>query len=606
MVSTDTKAVPERPVPPTQPPKSPPTSRRRWPLRLLILFLILFCIPIAVLTCLSFQDTSLSLDGAGATAVEVGCPTETPPFTDCYTRILVSVLPVSGAASEGVKFCCDFVAERRSEPILSIDLSASSQTHWSSLDTPGRTWVLSKIADGGTAATFFQYRRSTEPMGLNVTLSGPARTSLPLLGRVVSEEITRGILDRAEAFAARLPPAIGEPLRWETVPATLRVFAAKRSNERPVVGRAGDRDIVTISANVEISRSVLFNDRVNAIEKLSGIGAYLVDAPLPSPRRLRGLILEQARSPATMDTARAPLRRAATTISLLEGMTVSRLSRLAEETQRMTEAGQHCVALYRDLRAGLSRLDAALTTYAAALPSGLLARHPGQFDHGCTGVTADANVAALTEDWRVLGLALPEIEAPLEDTDAAANGVTSGALDANQTTPAGNPRRFLLSVAAATKSGARLDQLEAALAETLTVRIGEAARYESRDRGDVIRLLHHQWSHAGCWLYDTGDGAGTLTLHVEAQFPYLNHIAFRLAETGLITAIEITGVTLRELVRVKRQNQGKGCQAFLEPTRIADYASWLGAEGAGARTPVDHALRLLEDGPGAAGKLKFR
>ena len=433
-----------------------------------------------------------------------------------------------------------------------------------------------------------------------------SRTSIPLLSGLVSEETTVRVLGLVDTFAARLPPMIAGAWKSETSPARIGIFAAPASAPQDVVGRAGDQDVVRISAIVVVARSLLFTEQVGAMEELVTLGATLASTALPSPGHLRDQVLGLAQTLNAGEPARENLTRAASLIDLLDGASVSRLSRITEESERVAEAGQQCITLYQSLRAALSRLDAALTTYAVALPSGLLTRHPDQFDHGCTGVSAETETAELTEDWRALGLELPRIETALEDASGATADVPDDKPDIEPVRPARRPGRFLLSIASAAKSGARLDQLEAAMDETLAVRIGETTRYEGRDRGDVIRMLHRQWSHAGCWLYDAGAGAGTLTLHVEAQFPYLNHIAFRRAENGLITAVEITGVTLQELSRIKRENRGRRCQAFLDPARIADYALWLGAEGAGTRTPVDHVLRLLEDGPGAIGTLKLR
>ena len=612
MASTDTKAEPEGPVPPRHTPQPPSRTRRRWPLRLLILGLIVLGVPVAVLACLAFQGASLTLHGDGPNATAVGCPTQSPPFTDCYARIRVSVHPISVDPPGALRICCDYVAKRQSEPTLSITLPARTGARWSASDHGSSlTRTFADMTADGHAVTQFQYHPSPVPVRMDVTLSGTARTSMPILGGLISEEISAETLDWINIFAARLPPIVGGVWRTETTPAKLGISAGPARAPRDVVGQADGQDIVRISSTVDIARSVLFREPVAAVANLESVGTVLANTALPSPLELRNEILELAQALDGALATRERLISAAARIAILDGPVVSRLSRIVEETDRVAEAGRQCVALYRDLRNTLSRLDAALTTYAVALSTGLLTRHPDQFDHGCVDDSAEAEAADLSEDWLVLGLGFPRIETSLEDaskasSDAPNSASTNSDIESDQSRPARRPGDFLLSIASVTKSGARLDQLEAGLAETVAVRIGEATRYGGRDRGDVIRMLHRQWSHAGCWLYDTGDGAGTLTLHVEAQFPYLNHIAFRRAASGLITAIEITGVTLRDLSRTKRRNAGKGCQAFLDPIRITEYALWLEAEGTGARTPIDHALRLLEEGPGAIGALKLQ
>jgi hypothetical protein len=606
MATTDTTAEPGGPVPPPQSPKPPQDSRRRWPLRLLIIFLILLSAPAAVLACLALQDTSLSLRGSGSGATSVGCPASPAPFTDCYTRTRVSIEPMGADRQGALRICCDFVVERQSDPALSITLPANTGAGWSSAGRDlGATWTLQDLAAGGDAVSDFRYRQSSTPMAINVTLSGAPRTSLPLFGGMVSEQTTATVLAWIETFAARLPPIIGRLWITEPAPAAIQVFVAPPPLADDMFGRVGERDILRLSATVEVARSLLFGDQLTAAGGLDKLGPSLTNASVPMPERLRDRILELAQS-GFDEPDREPLRQAAALINDLNGVTVSRLSRITEEIEQVAEAGRRCAVLYQNLRASLSRLDAALVTYATALPTGLLTQLRGQFDHGCNGAAETAGSRELTEDWRALGIELPGIETALEGTSTPTAEPADSETESKASNPARRPGRFLLTIASAAKSGASLDQLKAALAETLKVRIGETGRFEGRARGDVIRMLRRQWSHAGCWLYDTGDGAGTLTLHVEAQFPYLNHIAFRRAKNGLITAVEITGVSLRDLSTTKRRNHGIRCQAFLNPIRIADYAFWLKAEGDGARTPVDHALRLLKDGPGPIGTLKLR
>lgn len=606
MASTDTTAGSGRPVPPRQSAEPPERPRRRWPY-ILLAFVLILTIPLAVLACLAVQDTSLSLRATGSdhsAPVEIGCPTQSSSFTDCYARTRVSVRAVVADSSGALRFCCDPEAERQSVPSISVALLGDTNARWSNADD--ETGASRTVADGEDAITRFRLLQSPTSTSIDVVLSGPSRPSLPLFGGFVSEQTAAGILGDIETVAGRLPPILASAWQRETGPARLRIVAKPVPSEPNVIGRAGDREIMMISATTEVTRSLLFSDEVEQSGELKNLGTVLAKTSLPTPKQLRDRVLELT---GALDTGELPaenLTRAATLIELLGGTVVSRLSRVTEETERVIEAGEQCLWLYENLRSTVSRLDAALATYVASLPSGLLTRQAGTFDHGCTDGSDTAITLELTQGWRVLGLHFPEIATALEDTDKAGVGIREDNPILTPTRPARQPGKFLLSVASATKSGARLESLQASLAETLDVRIGESIRNTGRDRNDVIRMLHRQWSHAGCWLYDTGDGAGTLTLHIEAQFPYLNHIAFRRAKNGLITGVEITGVTLREISEIKRRNSGAGCQAFLHPARMADYASWLAAEGIDARTPVDHALRLLEDGPGTAGTLKLR
>jgi hypothetical protein len=617
MATTDTKAEPGGPVPPIKAPPPPLAPRRRWLSRLLIILLMVLLVPVAVLACLALQNTTLSLHAglsphAGASSAdELACPATSPPFTDCYTRARITVTPIEVDKSQALQLCCDFLVERQATPTVSVSLPETKGARWSDADRGSAlVWTLLDTASGAETTTSYRQGGTLVPLSMDIAMSGPAGGSPPMLGGILPEAVSTRILDFISSVAANLPPSIGGPWTADITPARLAITVSPTSTPRHVVGRAGDQDVTRLSITFDIEQSLLFGEHLAAAGDPGGLGAVLASAPVPSAEHLRARVLDLAMSLDAKPDARAHLTHAATLIDQLDGADVSRLSRISEEAERATEAGEQCIALYQSLRATLSRLDAALTTYAVALPSGLLTQRPGQFDHGCIGASAEADNAELNQDWRVLSLEIPETGTALEDTGVTAAGPGENNAesnpDDNQSRPARDPSRFLLSIASATKSGAGLDQLEAALAGTLSVRIGETARYDGRDRGDVIRMLHRQWSHAGCWRYDTGDGAGTLTVHVEAQFPFLNHIAFRRDDEGLITAIEITGVTLQELYRVKRRNTGGGCQAFLDPGRLSDYALWLSAEGGGARTPVDHALRLLEDGPGAIGTLKLR
>lgn len=589
MASTETTAEPVGPVPPPPPP--PRRETRRWPRRVLLIFAILLTLPGAVIFCLALQGNTLSIESPEPTSTETRCPDQIPPFTDCYTGAKVTVTPVAGSGTGALRICCDFVAERQYEATVSFRASGALDAQWINADVQ----------------TTGMYRRveTAANSNLEITVTGAQRASLPLLGGVMSRSAQTTVLKAFEAFTARLPSSLQDFWRSGPTTATATVSAAPASTGREIIVRADDREVLKIGTTSELFQSLLFHEHVDNAGELGMLGAEFERGLFPPATQTGDRIRELATSSDYQGLSRDGLNQAASLIDLLNGVSVSRLSRLAEEVETFKEAGAYCIALYQTLRAILSRLDATLTTYAIGLPTGLLSRQPGTYDHGCVAPGSEADVTALNAGWQALGLRLPEIETSLEKPLAEPTSIDTDQTDSEPAKPAQTPGRFLLSIASAMKSGAQAETLKTGLAQSLTVQIGEARRSKTHKRDEVIRMLFRQWSHAGCWLYENGKGAATLTLHVEAQFPYLNHIAFRRAVNGLITAVEVTGVTYSDLLGVKRLNRGKDCQAFLDPTRMADYEFWLAAEGVGARTPVDHALRLLSQGPEPDLKLRL-
>ena len=612
MATTDTTAGPV--APPPIPPLPPRHKRRRWPFILLFLIIIILVVPGAVLLCLSLQSGGIALRGPASSPAEIACPSDAPPFIDCYVATRVALEPIAAEKNAVLRICCDFIADRQPSTTLTLAMSGDPGT--------AMTWVggdgpAIQIAVDGSAISQANtpIKRLVDRQAFRVKISmndasmdGARRITFPLLDKVLRPEQIDAVLAKAHDLLARLPDGWAAYLTaymdGKTSPSEMFVAVGTTASGGTVIAEVDGRPMMRIAVTAKIGRSLLFSDALEASNGLSGLGRRLTPETLPSAGDLNGKLAALATSPNHRGLPSDRLQRLANLIDQLDGVTVSKLSRLADEAVRFEAVGQQCIALYAAARAVLTRLDDAVLTYAVALPTGLLSRPPETDDHGCQAPGSEATLAALNQDWRALDLALPLIQTVLEDSEATPPPTPA---PAGEDTPAqatavaletmSRPRRFLLSVASVAKSGASRETFESSLSQTLAVRIGDAHRFPARSRSDVIRMLHRQWSHAGCWLYDTGPGAGSVTLHIEAQFPYLNHVAFHHTGDGQITAVEVTGVSYRQLLQTKRINRGARCQAFLNPARMSDYQQWLAVDGASARTPVDHALRLLGDGP---------
>lgn len=596
MASTDSTARPAHPVPP--PPLPPPTRRRRrrWPYLLSLVIVIL----LGLLLFLSWQSGGLAVTGPSGTPAQVACPTETPPFTDCYAETRVSLQPVRAEKASLLRFCCDFIAEWRYSTYATLVLANGA---WA--NQGGFTADLSIDASASVQLSTTK-RRLTEPeaSGVTVSIVRRPRLTIPLLEPVLRPEWIDRAVATSRFLLAQVPGELDRSFLLEEESIQFTVPAIPRASGDGFVVKQANRPVTRIIATTETRRSLLFSEYLDEATDLSGLGKRLAGAALPTAGALRDRVLAMAATSRPLEVEAGRLEALAAAIGRLDGVVVTKLSKLPEEAERVRDAGDQCLILYEAARAALSRLDAALVTYAVALPTGLLLRPRDSFEHGCGRSEGTSQLDALNTDWRALDLALPRIETALEDNGPPPASKAAGPA-APAVTPAATadiaspgPRDFLLSIASLAKSGTRRAALETSLAETVAVRIGEDFQDRTRGRSDVIRMLRGQWSHAGCWRYTTGPGPGSLTLHIEAQYPYLNHVAFHHEAGGRVTRVEVTGVSYAQLLKLKRSNRGKRCQAFLNPARLADYQLWLTGAGANARTPLDHALRLLRDGQG--------
>jgi hypothetical protein len=567
-------------------------------------------VPGAVLLCLSLQSGGIALRGPASSPAEIACPSDAPPFIDCYVATRVALEPIAAEKNAVLRICCDFIADRPPPTTVTLAMSGDPGTATTWVGGDGPTIQIA-VDEAAISQANTPIKRLVDRQAFRVGISingasgdgasgdGARRITFPLLEMVLRPEQIDAVLAKARNLLARLPDGLAAYMDGNNSPSEMVVAAGGT-----VIAEVDGRPMMRIAVTAKISRSLLFSDALEESDGLSGLGRRLTPETLPSTGDLHAMLEALAGSPNHRGLPSDRLQRLASRIGQLDGVTVSKLSRLADEAVRFEAVGRQCIALYAAARAVLTRFDAAVLTYAVALPTGLLSRPPETDDHGCQGSGSEATLAALNQDWRALDLALPLIQTVLEDSEAtppsppAPTGEDTPPRAAAVTLETmSRPRRFLLSVASVAKSGASRETFESSLSQTLAVRIGDAHRFPSRSRSDVIRMLHRQWSHAGCWLYDTGPGAGSVTLHIEAQFPYLNHVVFRHSGDGRITAIEVTGVSYRQLLQTKRTNRGARCQAFLNPARMSDYRQWLAVDGADARTPVDHALRLLGDGP---------
>jgi hypothetical protein len=358
MASTEVTA---ESVGPASPPPPPPRQEtRRWPRQVLLIFSILLTLPGAVIFCLALQGNTLSIESPEPASTEIFCPNQIPPFTDCYTRAKVTVRPVTGSGTRALRICCDFVAERQYDATVSFRLSSALGGQW--------------IEAGVDTTSVFQRVETAANSNLEITVTGAQRASLPLLGGVMSQSTQATVLKAFEAFTARLPSSLRDFWRSGPTTTTATVSAAPTSTGREIIVRADDRDVLRIGTTFERLQSLLFHENVDNVGRLGMLGAEFERGPIASATQTRDRIRELATSSDYQGLSRDGLNQAASLIDLLNGVSVSRLSRLADEVKIFKEAGARCIALYRTLRATLTRLDAALTTYAVGLPAGLLAR----------------------------------------------------------------------------------------------------------------------------------------------------------------------------------------------------------------------------------------
>ena len=547
-------------------PEPPSSKRRRWIYWVSILVMLVIGLPAAILACLAREPGTFDLRLAESELDTLDCPSKDVVFPDCYATVVASLSHSQQPTGGFIDSCCSFLGDRR----LAVEVWLNFANSATILSETGTTALGVVKTDGGISSN------------IPISVSRAFERVLPWAEQFFGQRQSARILALMDGWALRMPPQL---LRYwpkdEAVADKVLTISAGRPRVEVNAFSDGTKHF-QISVKTDIARTILFPESVSLNSDLSELGARLTHFPLPSPMEIAARLQELATSANHQSMDATVLTKAAMTIQTLGGTSVSRISRVSEVVDKFKAAGTRCVNLYRDLRGVLSRLDAALATYATTHATGLLLRHPGERDHGCT-VAGSVFGAELDRAWQLLRLNLPT----LTDIDLVKE---QGPISTNDTRSLSS---YLLTIASAAKSGARHADLVAGFYPEVDVRVGRNGAIQKRDRSQVLRLLHRQWTHVGCWLHHKD----TFSLHAEAQFPYLNNLTFRRGRNGLVTAVNVTGVTFAQLEQIRRINRGANCQAFLNPTRMKLYQNWLSDGSTDARTPVDHAQRLLETGP---------
>lgn len=542
--------------------------RRMWSAIAALVALVIVGGPSLFLLCLSQTSPPLAVDLAPSGS-PVGCTAVAGHFTGCYLSEEITVSAPAQAQKEGFeRFCCDFVIERTLTPAASYSDGSGSLpatlnadgTNLPLADGTRRTGNPVLRRDGGTPER--RIRVVSEPV-FNV----PAIEALEqLLGQPLADEI-------APLIAAVAPDAAARSEHEQAVPLTDGSTMVRLSG--------GDGKAVQISIRARTTPTLIFSEIVG--------GGTAPENILTTPGVLSGAA--NGWLPAQIDNlAPAGHREIRTAYGALRQHSVSRLEASEEAGAGQQMAGKACIDFYGALRDRFSRYDAAVATFIAAGPTGLLTTLSPADPHGCSDPARAALSAELSADWTALDapfvtLAIPEVQATEETASAAAEDEETMV------------RKVLLDLASAAKSGARLQDIKASISDPVAVRFGRGGSQTPGSRDAVVRMLHRQWSHVGCWIYAAAPGSGgSAMLLAEAQYPYLNRMVLDFDSEGRISKVEVTGVTFDDLLRFKAANRGSECQNFLNPVRLADYRDWYAVNPAGAATPADHAERLFHEG----------
>ncbi|UUX48741.1 hypothetical protein NUH88_15165 [Nisaea acidiphila] len=543
-----------------------PASRRRWALVAALLAFVLVGGPGLFLLCLSQSDTAIeaSLSPTGA---PVACTPVAGHFNDCYLSEEVTVSTPDAPPKSGFEqFCCDFIVERQIP--IAAHYSDGSGAVPNTLEADGTELPL---ADG-TRRTGRPVLHDGSDLQRRLHLAATPQFTVPAI------EILEGSL------GVTVPFDVGKMI------ATLSPKAAARSEmDRDVPLTEGGTIVrissasggqTQISVRARTKTSLLFEDLLSG-----GIAAedILMSADLPAASD--GALIERIDSLAP--AGHGDIRSA---FAALRQISVSRHPEQDEDAAVLQAAGRACVGFYEALRGKFNRYDAAVAAYAAARPTGLLTSRSPEDPHGCRDAGRAALSAELAADWATLNAPFVEIAPPPVEPAPEPEAATS---------PSGeeNVRKLLLSLASTAKSGARLQDMKAAIADPVAVSFARDGEANSGSREAVIRMLHRQWSHVGCWIYSAGpDGSGSAMLLAEAQYPYLNRIMLGFDTSGQVKRVQVTGVTFDDLIRFKAANRGDDCQDFLNPARLADYRDWYAENPVGTPTPSDHAERLFHEG----------
>lgn len=530
-----------------------------------VIAIILIGGPALFAFCLS--ETSRPFEAAIApNGGPVACPAIAGHFEDCYLSEEITVSAPAAAAKTGMdKFCCDVVVER--SLVITAGYKDSSGNLPRTLNANGDTLPLH---DGArlTGNPVLLAGGAVPPRSLN--LSARPVFSMPLL------EWTEGLTGSPTGISVEKLVAMISPDATET---------SRINKDIPLVEdgtmvriSTGAPEFQQISIRARTSATLLFSDilsnGVDAARILTASGAL---PPGTSGWLMRRVVAAGPSASARIQAAHEKL----------QSQSVSRLDASEEAATAQWEAGRACIAFYAAMRQDFSRFDAAVATYIAARPTGLLTALSPADQHGCSDSGAAGHSGELAADWQALDAPVVDLAmAPAIETKTESSAANQDVV-----------KKLLLDFASAAKSGARLQDIKAAINDPVAVRFGRKGQAASSSRESVLRMLHQQWAHVGCWIYaPVSDTGGTAMLLAEAQYPYLNRIVLGFDDGGLVERVEVTGVTFDDILRFKAANRGRECQEFLNPVRLADYRDWYADNPAGTPTPSDHAERLFHEG----------
>ena len=470
----------------------PPHRRRRLGMAIAAgLAIVLLGGPALFAFCLS--QSSQTFDAAIApTGGPVACPVVAGHFDDCYLSEEITVSAPAAAAKSGMEaFCCDVAVER--SLILKAEYTDASGNLPKTLNADGNILSLddgaritgNPVLLGGTSNPQRSLRLSALPE-FSVPLLEQAET---LLGRPTGVPFERLI-------AAIAPSAVEERIIQKDVPLTEGGTMVRISTGTP--------EFQQISIRARTSGTLLFSDTLSG----STSAAEILTAPSGLQRADEGWLMRRIAS-----AGPSGLAGIGATYDTLQRQSVSRLTASDEVPEELQTAGRACVAFYSAMREDFSRFDAAVATYVAARPTGLLTALSPADPHGCSDDGNSGRSSELAADW--LALNAPMVE--LVMVSASETDKTSDTGEAGQELV----KKLLLDFASAAKSGARLQDIKAAINDPVAIRFGRKGETAPGSRDSVLRMLHQQWAHVGCWIYAPSNGAGGMAIpsdHAERLF----------------------------------------------------------------------------------------
>ena len=503
----------------------------------------------------------------------LACPEIAGHFKDCYLSEEIAISAPAAPEKTGIaELCCDFVVDR------TLTITASYKD--ASGNVPGTL-----NADSNALSLRDETRITGDPILLaggeipsrSITLSVEPVFSMPLLDQIEAlMGMPTGI--SPAGLVAVISPQSAETFRSEnTIPLTVGGTMVRISN--------GISDVQQLRVLAQTSASLLFPDVLsggrNAEQILSDHSAF--------PGGSGDWLMRKINSVGMSDAVGIQAAHDA-----LWSQSVAREETSEEAVAAQQQAGRACITFYGALRQNFSRFDAAIATYLTARTTGLLTAVSPADWHGCKDPDAARLSGELTADWQAL-------DAPVFEGEIAPDSQPAPESLAGYDKPDARDekmiQKLLLDFASAAKSGARFQDIEAAIADSVTIRFGRSGEAAPGSRDSVLRMLHRQWTHFGCWIYAPTSGkAGRALILAEAQYPYLNRIMLGFGAGGLVEKIEVAGVIFDDILRFKAANRGSGCQQFLNPVRLTDYGEWYAANPVGTATPFDHAERLFREG----------